>query len=748
MQTFIDLVGLSTIEPRRVADALSLEGEYLTSTSERDNLLARLVNGGGVRVITGPLSAVYWSAASVEVIIEVQPDGYLYKPRSDLDMVWSLQVHGIKKTDAVKLAAKPPTQRHKFHETYRAAEALLKKLKSLHGISEPMLEVEYVPTIIWPSDADALFSSIVEFTALDWEWDPDTGAPQGLAISTAKDNYYIPLVGRGFEATDEQSRLVVDSFGRYLMAGKPCVLHGGRADLATIYPSDPIELVGKPIHDTLIMAYLADPTADDLGLKVLARSKLGRHPIDYPGSLRDIPVEVGARYATADTRNTYDLFVLLSQELVSKSQWQVYLDFEQPLMPMIASMEKTGAPVDMDKLFALYREHIIIEAGLRQAILDNYGFDVKTAEGGRAFVKSFTGYDPGSLDQRVISKHRDGRIDLLLTYRQTRTRRRYLKAHLKRWALSDQPADFRLFPRFNQAGKDNPDGSVGRAARTGRLTSTDPNFQQTPPQIRDIFVGEVVDAYLRRGRYFSFDFSGLELHIAAGLSGDPIMLGTLTEACSDLALSLACSHHPKHRDLHLRFQLQVLELTGKHIDRRPAKTGNFEQLYGGGWEQLIRILAKQRVFIDEDTARAVVNGHKLAFPRFHQWAAEQKEVARTLGYASTYFGRRRYLPELRSLDTETVSHGDRAAVNHPIQGTAADVVKKAMLDLVPVFAYYKAHCSAQVHDEIAGWLTTVLPEADELAFVAEVKRVMTSIELPGIRLAVEGGLAATWGEAH
>lgn len=244
--------------------------------------------------------------------------------------------------------------------------------------------------------------------------------------------------------------------------------------------------------------------------------------------------------------------------------------------------------------------------------------------------------------------------------------------------------------------------------------------------------------------YWAYDFSGLELHIAAALSGDPTMVSVLTEDCG----SDPCTHRPKHRDLHGRFQQDLLARTGRLMDRRPVKTGNFEQLYGGGDRQLVRICAKQRIFITIETARDIVEGHKAAFPGFHRWAAEQRDLAHQLGYASTLYGRRRYLPELRSSDPERVSHGERAAVNHAIQGTAADIVKMVMIRVTPILNDFDAHLAAQTHDELSGWIPYGPTHSRGVDFDAAIKAAMVDVELPHVKLAVEGRIARSWGEAH
>jgi DNA polymerase-1 len=242
--------------------------------------------------------------------------------------------------------------------------------------------------------------------------------------------------------------------------------------------------------------------------------------------------------------------------------------------------------------------------------------------------------------------------------------------------------------------------------------------------------------------WWSFDYSGLELHIAAALSQDPDMLRALTEECPDEK----CTHKPKHGDLHSMFQVKLETITGSWMERPLVKVGNFEQLYGGGAGKLVEIIAKDRTYISHETATAIVEGHAEAFPRFHEWAAERRAFHRSVGYAQTLFGRRRYIPELYSKDPERRSYGERAGVNHEIQGTAADIVKIAMRLVVPVLRKYGAHMAMQVHDELDGWIPC---DSDIEGFTREMVEVMTSVPLPGIKLKVEGGAnGLSWAEVH
>jgi DNA polymerase-1 len=527
------------------------------------------------------------------------------------------------------------------------------------------------------------------------------------------------------------------AFAEYVMHNRG-VMHGGQADLATVYPRDPEELLGRwAIDDTMVMAYLIGEPV--IGLKPLTAKYLGRHPIENDREWADMPVRFTARYAAAgDTRNTYDLYFVLRDKLAEMGkQVSIYEDIERPLIPRVASMERGGVAIDIPGLLKQHWEAVVDEESLRRAVLIAYGYDLRSDECTRAFIVSQGLPDPGTLDQRVISLSEHWVIDVVLLYRQTRTRRRnFLGATLKKWAEAGMPKVFYLHPHFNQCGSMDDEDKI--APRSGRFSSSGPNIQQQPRAIRSIFVAPPDHLW------WSFDYSGLELRLAAAISGDPEMWRQLTEPCPDEK----CGHFPKHGDMHSGFQFKIHELTGQMLERPHVKTGNFEQLYFGGDEQMMKILAKQRAFITRETAHVISSSHKVVYAGYHTDAERVRRVGKERGYAETLAGRRRYIPELNSNDSERVGYGERACVNHGIQGTGADIVKQAMNDLTLVLRKYGAHLALQVHDELDGW---VHKDVDVKAFEAEVKAVMQQT-INGMLLLVEGGTAngtaRTWEEAH
>lgn len=783
---YVDVLGLSTtaVSPGDYAAALGLTGELLDSESARMGLLARLRAGAGVTVYTGPEGAPFWSLVSRECHVRVVPGGDEYEERASTDAEWAYRAVGLNTTVSGQLLRRktPPPDSHRYYGDWLAAKGLLSALDAADGC-EPEIVEDFPTRRSSVAGTTELLATNGDPLALDWEWDMETAEPTGLSHADAADAAYCVLEAEDAHESPDAARGLVSAFSEYLRAGRPAILHGARADLGTQYEGNALDLVDVAnIDDTMVMAYLAGEPV--LKLKELTPKYLGREPTEFPGNLSGLPSALAVRYAGADARNTYDLFRVLATRLVERGQWAVYQEIERPLIPIIVSMEQEGVPVDIDEVRRQYRDTVAIEMGVRYAIRDHYGFDVADDNGrtletnqARAFVAHVRGSDPGGVDQRLLTTFPEGEIDLLLLYRRSRTlRRNFLGRALRyhyaythpgherhlfksrsRWTKKGELTDlgkflewkrrfdalpdtslFRYFPRFNQAG--SVDGDNHAAPRSGRLSSTDPNFtNQTRGALRKTYVPPP-------GCYWwSWDYSGLELHIAADTSQDANMVRMLSETCPDPGPK-GCEHKPKHGDVHSALQYKVFDLTGRLLDRALViKPFNFEQLYGGGAQKGVEIVAKGRVYITVETAQDVIAAHHELFDGFWVWRERKVIDHRRDGYAATLAGRRRYIPELRSRDPERLAYADRAGINHIVQGTGADIVKTAMHRVVPVLRKFNAHMCAQVHDEIDGWVPNTV-DWEELK--GEVERLMT-ITLPnGLRLKVEGSHGSSWGEAH
>ena len=736
---YLDVLGLATYgasndltNRARAAFPAAVE---LDSVTARVSTLSKLRSGAGVQIITGPLGREFWSIVGLEVQVTVWPDDYDWSERWS-EYLWAWVASGGDYEDGRALEAshikkgKQPTSKHRLYEQHATAVEMATALSNARTAVEQEV-VEDTPFEV----VDSI--ELVDGMAIDFEWHRKTRQLVGMAVSGPEPeaNQYTPLVASDYPADEARIEQVKRQFTNSVRGGLHAVGHGLRADLSVVYQGDPArEIAGETYHldDTMGMAFLLGESR--LGLKPLARKYLGRDPIENDREWADMPARMTARYAAAgDTRNTADLFKVFDKLLTGR-QREIYEQIERPLVPIVASMEKFGVVVDIEATKRLYHQFRAIQYGLRHAVLDLYGHDIGTEDGQRSFVEA-QGYSrPTSLDQRALALNPHWCIDLILEHNMARTRaNNFLKKILVRWRDAGKPKEFRLYTRFNQFARDDDTNKL--APGTGRFSSSKnnspppngasgDNLQNQPRDIRSIYRAPEGCVW------WSFDYDSIEIRAAAALSRDPEMLKSL---------------QPGEIGLHDRFQRFVNETYHANIARPAAKTGNFEQLYGGGWNQLIAILAKQRVFISRETAEQIVKGHHELFHTYHAWGADRIQLARSRGYAETYEGRRRWLPDLYSPDDGLRGVAERGAQNHDVQGTSADVIKRAMLRVQPVLRDYKmGHLALTVHDELDGW---VWGGVDLTRFKREMEEAM-EYEIEGVKLTVAGGIGATWAEAH
>lgn len=687
--------------------------------------------------MVGPQSAAYWSSVSPEVFVRVEPDGYDYKYRTKNLEEWSYRAQGLSDLDIKHLLTltAPPSKRSRYYVLFQTALESQNKLLSLSESCE-VIRGETTPvTILADTDEAIKFLGSLEgseLVALDFEWkisgkDKELRHNQpliGVNVSTTDGNWYIPIRGRTpegevFDRSDRQQD-VRDATFRLVRSTKT-IWHNAKADFNSQYVGDPLELADAPYQDTILMAYVCGDQG--LGLKDLAEKRLGRKAVPLPEDLENQSYELAARYGAAgDTRNTLDLYYLLQRELVSTGQWAVYHDIERPLVPLVASMERFGSPLDMDEVKRLREDYWQQEESIRLRILGSTGLDFGDDNDQRSYL-SANGFHSSSLDKRVLSKINAPWVGPLLEYREVRTlRRNFLDKHLAEWKAVDEPEDYRAYPGFNQAGRDTESGSWINAPATGRFSSSSPNFQNQPRSIRSVFTAP------KGYKFVSLDYSALELRVAADISEDPVMLSVLQEG----------------GDLHQYMRLQILDDTSVDVGRPTAKTANFNLRYGGQADMLVTIAARQGAHLSYDLAKQIVETDRKTYTGYWKWFDDCIKDAVLHGYSVSSSGRRRYSADLGSSDQLKRGHAERAAANMVIQGSAADIIKRAMGRLIPILHYFKAHLAIQVHDELVFWV----PEEVAERFVVAARGIMESIPLKHLALVVEGNHGENWAQVH
>lgn len=494
--------------------------------------------------------------------------------------------------------------------------------------------------------------------------------------------------------------------------------------------------------DTLLGEWLCDPASHSLGLKKLALVRLGVEMTEIAEligkgrkqiTMAQVPIEQAAIYAAADADIVLRLVPVLRRELEEKQQLDLLNKLEMPLIPVLAEMEMTGIRLDTDLLAAFASELEQQLAQLEQEVYAAAGatFNLNSTQQlsdvlfGKLALKppdrsrkTASGKYSTAADVLEEMRGQHPVIDLILEQRElSKLKSTYVDA------LPQQvnPETGRVHTSFNQAG-----------AVTGRLASTDPNLQNIP--VRTELGRRVRRAFIAAPGHvlLSADYSQIELRIAAHYSQDPALMRTFFEG----------------GDIHTATAAAVLGLPPEKISkhqRRIAKTVNFGILYGQSAFGLTRTtgltLAEAEDFIRNYFDR---------FPGLKKYLDETKRMAMERGYVETLLGRRRYFPGLRagaaSADAREAAiaraRAEREAINAPIQGTAADIVKKAMLELPPALAAagLSARLLLQVHDE----LLLECPANEVKATARVARKVMESAFTLRVPLAVEVRAGPNW----
>src|SRR2546423_456331 len=546
------------------------------------------------------------------------------------------------------------------------------------------------------------FAVDVETNALD----PIGAELVGLSLATEPGiAYYIPI---GHERGTQLARAQVLDGLRPLLEDDSLekVAHNGKYDVIVL-PQHGIQLRGLAF-DTMIAAYLLNSAGRGLGLKDLALAHfnvemtsitdlIGKGKEQITMAATDI--YKAAEYAAADADMALRLRAILEEQLKEKALYDLFRDVEVPLVPVLAGMELAGMDLDVEYLRAmserLQRELDALVLSIYEAV--GHPFNINSPKqlaqvlfgelGLPSARRTSTGY---STDAETLEGLR-GRhlvVDLILEYRQL--------AKLKGTYVDGLPqlishVDGRVHTDFNQT-----------IAATGRLSSSNPNLQNIPIRtdigraIRRAFVVKGDDELL-----LTADYSQIELRILAHLSHDPILLDAF-----------------KHdKDIHVRTAALIFGLAEGEITpdmRRLAKTANYAIIYG-----LSEYGLSRETGIPRKEAAAFLQAYNKTYADLYEYMERTREEVRARGYVTTLLGRRRYVPEVYSATRSVREAAERAAINMPVQGTQADLIKIAMVRL---FGRMQAEglrsaMILQVHDE----LVFRVPK-DELAHMAELAR--------------------------
>ena len=581
-----------------------------------------------------------------------------------------------------------------------------------------------------------------EWVSVDVETDSLEAVSAGLVgISLALDEgegFYIPVGHRGAGEPGIDLEAVRQALLPALSLKSPeRAAHNSKFDWMVLSRHG-LDLPG-PEFDTMIAEWLLNPDSRSLNLKSLAWDRLGMEMtpiVDLIGkgkaqtSMADVAVELVAPYAAADADATLRLRPILEQELRAKEQEALFRDVEMPLVPVLAAMELMGVRVDVGYLrdFAAELETRLQEIEDQVRMAAGYSLNLNSTQQLSDLLFNQLKLPAAGL-RRTASGHYSTAaevleglrgeheiVDLVLEYRQLA---KLKSTYAESLPALVNPATGRVHTSYNQT-----------ATSTGRLSSSDPNLQNIPirtelgRRIRRAFVAEPGSVLV------AADYSQVELRVLAHVSQDPMLLKAFQDGL-DVHASTAS----------LTYGVPITEVTPDM--RRVAKTVNFAVIYGvsafGLARQSALTQAESQVFID---------AYFRTYPRVKEYIEATRASVAEKGYVETLLGRRRYFPQLSGGGrVSRMQRGEleRAAINMPIQGTAADIIKIAMirLDRALKESGLKSRMILQVHDE----LVLEGPEAEAEAVTQLVREVMEGAFALDAPLRVEAAVGSNWLEA-
>jgi len=506
-----------------------------------------------------------------------------------------------------------------------------------------------------------------------------------------------------------------------------------------------------PLDDTMLMSFALDAGRDDTsgavatpgghGLDELARRHLGHACLGFKEvcgsgratiSFAEVPLARATHYAAEDAEVTWRLHALLKPRLAAERVTRVYERVDRPLVPVVAGMERCGIRIDAARLAGLSAEFATAIAGLEARIhaaagapftvgspkqLGEVLFERMGLKGGRKGKSGQYSTDQAVLERLAEDVGSSGAAiaRLVLDWRQlAKLRSTYTEA----LQAAVHAGTGRVHTSYSLVG-----------AQTGRLSSNDPNLQNIPVrsalgrQIRDCFVAEPGEVLL------SADYSQIELRLAAHIADVPALKTAF--AAGD--------------DIHARTAQELFGAVDRD-SRAKAKTINFSLLYG-----ISRWGLAARLGVSPEEAQAMIDTYFQRFPGIQRYIHETLESVRTGGFTTTLFGRKCHFPRINSRNANERMGSERAAINAPIQGTSADIIKRAMVRMGPALAAEGLHqvkMLLQVHDE----LVFELPEHDVAAASVVIRTVMSEACAPAVALSVplgvDIGVGPSWGAAH
>ena len=587
---------------------------------------------------------------------------------------------------------------------------------------------ELLSQVVEKLSAAPLLSFDTETSGLDYHTDHVVGI--GLA-ATPHEAFYVPM--------GPDNRTEVLAALRPLLENEAIEKVGQNVKFDLLMLRREGVEVGGRLWDTMIMHYLIDPESRH-GMNHLAQTLLGYQPIEIETligrgakqlTMDRVAVADVAPYCSEDADITLQLYHTLLPKLSEVGALELYNSIEEPLIRTLADMEWEGVKVDVAQLADYGRELGVQLATLESDIRSLAGMpDLNVNSSRQLGVALFEVLKIDSKPKRTKTKQysteeeylqflsdRHPIVPKILEYRGTK---KLLSTYVEALPALVNPATGRIHTSYNQA-----------VAATGRLSSANPNLQNIPVRddqgrrIREAFVASDSDHIL-----LAADYSQVELRLMAHMSGDKAMIEAFR------------SGEDIHRDTASRlFHVATAEVTPDQ--RRKAKTANFGIIYGISAFGLRQRMGNE-MSIGE--AKAIIDGYFASYPAVKEYIDRTIAEAKNNGFVQTIFGRKRYLPDINSANANVRSLAERNAINAPLQGSAADIIKIAMAEVARRLKAegLRSKMILQVHDELI--VDTIVSEKAKVEKI--LREAMEGAAQLAIPLVVDVGEGANWLEAH
>ena len=612
-------------------------------------------------------------------------------------------------------------------DTVDAKNSILTRLEDLSYDYQLVDNKEEMAILAEKLLAQNFFSLDTETTGID----PITAELVGMSFSFAENQaFYVPV-----PANREEALTIVNIF-------KPAFENPDSLKIGQNIKYDLIMLANYGVtlkgkmFDTMIAHYVLQPELRH-GMDYLAEIYLKYETIKIEeligakgkkqGNMRDLAPEAVYKYACEDADVTLKLKQVLENELETNGVKKLFEEIEMPLVPVLAYMERNGVRIDTDALKETSRHFTARMNQIEEEVHQLAGMEFNIAspkQVGEVLFdrlkivekakKTKTGQYVTS--EEVLESLR-GKHEIVGKILEHRGLKKLLGTYIDALPQLINPATGRIHTSFNQT-----------VTATGRLSSSNPNLQNIP--IRNEDGKEIRKAFIpdEGSEFFSADYSQIELRIMAHLSNDPHMIEAFQ----------------KDQDIHAATAAKIYKVKLEEVTREQrskAKTANFGIIYG------ISVFGlAERLNVDRKEAKALIDGYFENYPNVKAYMDQSIQEAREKGYIETIFKRKRYLPDINSKNAVVRGYAERNAINAPIQGSAADIIKVAMIRIYQRFQEEGIHSKMilQVHDELN---FSVLPEEKEKVQQIVISEMEAAYKMKA-PLRADHGWGHNWLEAH